>query len=279
MSKHTSEPVIRVIPVTPEMARTWLRTNTHNRRISPTIVDRYRRDMLSGRWKFAADPVRFGDDGTLLDGQHRLAALAGCPDGFVLDMLVVTKLSSDTQMVMDQGKKRSAGGQLQIIGVADANIAAAGIKLYLSHQTGLMFRDAKVRDTTIGAPQIQQWFIDHQDEVEQVGKINTRCCDAPPSVVWCAAALFIDAAGLAKTSEFFHFLKDGAGFAGDPINTLDKRLQKIRRDKVRTSSREFLALFILAWNAWNDNRRITKFQMPKGAKWTADTFPQVKAVA
>lgn len=273
-----SQPTVRIVTVTPAMARAWLAANTNNRTLSEATVRAYRRDMLEGRWLFAADPIRFSDAGTLLDGQHRLEALAGCPDDTEVTFLVATKLPRETQMVMDQGRRRRPGDQLTLLGAKDANIVAAGIRLHLTHDRDLLFRDTREQRFAISAPEIQSWFLENRELVEQASSLPVRCSDAPPSVAYCAALMFLNVHGADITQEFFRLLGAGAG-EGHPINALDKRLQRIRRSKVKASSREFLALFIQAMNAWREGRTITKFQMPRGAKWTADTYPRLRAVA
>ena len=101
------------IAVTPEIARQWLLNNVHNRPVSATTVEKYRINMIAGQWKYAADPIRFAIGGNLLDGQHRLIALAGIPDevGIAVPFLVVRGLPQESQKYMDQGSKRGAGQQ------------------------------------------------------------------------------------------------------------------------------------------------------------------------
>ena len=61
--------------VTPDTAQMWLTKMPKNRNIRPGDVARYARDMSSGKWGLAGDPVRFDKDGNLIDGQHRLQAI------------------------------------------------------------------------------------------------------------------------------------------------------------------------------------------------------------
>ncbi|MDP2620568.1 MAG: hypothetical protein Q8P46_10395, partial [Hyphomicrobiales bacterium] len=68
--------------ITPELAREWLeKTNRKNRPLSELKWTAYAVDMLEGRWQYNGDAIRFGSDGVLLDGQHRLMACveAGIP--------------------------------------------------------------------------------------------------------------------------------------------------------------------------------------------------------
>lgn len=100
----------RILYVTPAMAKRWLAKNTANyRSLSARKVATYARDMKSGDWKNNGESIKFYDDGTLFDGQHRLAAIiqANVP---VL-MMVVWGISKDVT-ICDSGANRT---QLQVL--------------------------------------------------------------------------------------------------------------------------------------------------------------------
>lgn len=67
-----------VIGVTPEMASDWLSTRRwqHQRRQSTSIVAKYLKDMKEGRWKLTRQGLIFDTEGYMIDGQHRLRAVA-----------------------------------------------------------------------------------------------------------------------------------------------------------------------------------------------------------
>lgn len=276
MTKNTADLIqTQIIVATPAMAKGWLNANKRNRTISELTVNKYRGDMIAGRWQFAADPIRFDIDGNLLDGQHRLSALADCPASTRVQLLIISGLPAETQLIMDQGKRRSPGDQLSLLGVKDANVVAAGVRLFIAHETGLMFRDNHMAQVSITNAQMEAWYMLHTDLVEAASSVgHLKASDAPPSVAFCAALMFINVMDLEATQEFFRLLAVGAG-EGHPINTLDKRLQRIRRERLRVSPRDYLALFIQAANAWREGRRVSKFQKPHGARWTADTYPKL----
>lgn len=67
--------------VTPEMAKAWLaKNNVNNRHMRPSVVSRYAFDMKRGEWRLTHQGIAFRSDGTIADGQHRLAAvvMSGC---------------------------------------------------------------------------------------------------------------------------------------------------------------------------------------------------------
>lgn len=264
--------------ITPKDARNLLATSIRNRKIVTTAVNRYRNDMANGRWGFAGDPIRLDNAGHLIDGQHRLTALAQLPDGTAIDFLVIEGLDPETQMAMDQGRLRQAAQQLQMLGVKDANTVAAGVRLYLSYRHGYLFRDNKLGQEHITTAYIESWVAEHDDMVSFLGGFitNIRLTDAPGSVAYAAAIIFANTNPMQAT-EFFKLLSHGAGGADHPITVLDKRLQRHRREGVRISNRDALGLYVQAWNAWRKGRPLTKFQRPRGGTWTITTFPKVAA--
>lgn len=269
---QSDRPTARTLLINAQVAKRMLERNTRNRNVSATVVEKYRRDMAAGRWVYAADPIRFDINGKLLDGQHRLAALAQC-EGLSLPFLVVSGLPPETQQVMDSGRARLAGQQLHMAGVKNANIMAAAIKTRIIIEDDLLFRDNK-QAQLITSIHIQQWAATHHDMMEAVRPIvsTAKSLDASPSVAIAAAFEFLDV-DEEDTYEFFQLLRDGAGTRGHPIVTLDKTLQRYRRQDRKLSRRDALAMFFTAWNAWRSDRELTKFQRPRGGKWTAKTFP------
>lgn len=263
-----------VVMVSSDTAARWLKTNKRNRPVSDDIVDRYANDMSTGLWTFAADPIRFDTSGNLIDGQHRLSALARID--MTLPMLVVRGLPADSQLVMDQGRKRTPGQQLGLLGVKDSNLIASIVKVTIQYDTGLLFRENKLSGS-ITAPVIQEYVTDHPREMTFVHPLlgAIRRADAPPSVVGAFAVIASRVHG-DDAAMFIKQLDELVGMSkGHPIHTLDKRLRRIRRERLKFSNRDYLALFIQAFNAWRAGRQITQFPRPTGGSWSVANFPAV----
>lgn len=118
------------IDVTPAKAQKWLRdANTHNRRQGD--VSSYARDMREGRWQETHEPIAFSDDGVLIDGQHRLAAIVA--SGATVRMLVVRGTQMETQGVIDCGRSRSLADRIKLgrgEDVTQREIAVARLMMY-----------------------------------------------------------------------------------------------------------------------------------------------------
>lgn len=259
--------------VSPETASKWLLKNTRNRPISQSVVKRYMRDMESGAWNYAADPIRFDIHGNLIDGQHRLAALSELSD-ISLQFLVIRGLDTETQLVMDQGRKRNAGQQLALLGVKNSNNIAAAVKLHIIWDSGMIFKDRKTHDLITSA-QIEAWVSSHAWLVEKAQE-NFRTIkniDTNPSITLAAFFKFCQIHS-DDTIKFINLLESGAGLEeGSPILALIQRQRKIRREGLVIPPRDMLSFYILAWNAWRDGKSLTKFQRPRGGSWTATSFP------
>ncbi|MEU6559141.1 hypothetical protein [Nocardia nova] len=58
-------------------------------------------------------------------------------------------------------------------------------------------------------------------------------------------------------------LTDRIRLGADAVLALRERLDRIRTNKVRTSEREFILLFVLSWNAFRQGRPLSRLQLPK----------------
>lgn len=129
---------IKIEKITPATAQRWLsESNTGNRNIRQSHVNYLANEMLAGRWKETSQGIAFFSDGTLADGQHRLAAVVD--SGVTICLPVARDLERDVMPVIDRGATRSLADYMHLQhGVKDANLccaAARGIVSFcLSHQ-------------------------------------------------------------------------------------------------------------------------------------------------
>lgn len=97
---------ITVETITPEKAKQYLEQNTNNyRKLSPSKVTQYANDMMAGQWEENGEPIQFAENGVLLNGQHRLAAIV--KSGVTISMPVIRGISNDVSL-FDIGKARTA---------------------------------------------------------------------------------------------------------------------------------------------------------------------------
>jgi len=260
-----------VVYLSSEAAADWLdRYRGPNRRISEGQVLKYQADMEAGRWHFQGAPLVISSTDRLLDGQHRLLALSNAVPSITLPFLVVRGVPDAHQLVIDLHSSRTVAQQLSLRGVTRSSVYAASAKLYLEWTRGRLFKSSARGSTS--KTEIVQWVLDNQPLLDRVAQTKFQQIDAPPSVVG-AFALAILQISPDKAVEFFDRLASGVGWEdGDPLLALDRRLRNIRKSGIRLPHREFLALFIKAWNAWLLGDRMSKIQL---GTLTEESFPEL----
>ena len=81
---------IQIMQVTPELARSWLKGNTHNRPLHRIQVLNLRGRFERGEWRLSNDAITIAADGTIVNGQHRLTMISELPNGAAVSLLVMT---------------------------------------------------------------------------------------------------------------------------------------------------------------------------------------------
>ncbi|MGX1805180.1 hypothetical protein ACWIGI_05650 [Nocardia sp. NPDC055321] len=257
------------------LARSWLERNPNNRPIRQSRVQQYYDDMVSGRWRFNGEAIKFGIDGQLLDGQHRLMAIARTA-GMSFPLLILRGLSPDTQVTMDQGAKRTPSDQLTITGVTSHNmtLVAAALRVYMVWLEGNLFGDGMGSVSTTRVVEFATAYPELVTIADRFTGVATRL-KARPAVA-CAVAIRLTEIDPTLANEFVRLWDSGAGLAFDsPILALRERLDSLRSSRVRTSDRDQIGLIVAAWNLWRRGRGVTKLQRPKGG-FTAENFPEPK---
>ncbi len=248
--------------MTPERALGLLDRNTHNRAFKRTGLQRFEKLLSTGHWHLTWDAVAISDDGTLLNGQHRLWAIV--QTGISAPVLFVSGLPAASQNVGDSGIRRQIRDQLQIAGAPNPKALAAVARLGLlwettgSPLTGRMTVEMDDINTHIEAhPEIHQ-------AVELALATRKSIPNFPLAMfgVLLCHLLVIDGP---MTVEFVRGVSSGQGLsAGDPRLVLRNRVISQRRTR-ELGQAPFLSFAIRAWNAYRKGEAIVKFQYNGGA--------------
>jgi len=113
--------------ITPTAASSMLARNTRNRSIHNGRVESLARAMSAGGFLESPMPISIGEDGTLLDGQHRLAAIV--KSGLPQRMWVASGVHAEVQDVIDIGQRRSVAQGLQMEGIVNTTRTAAACRV------------------------------------------------------------------------------------------------------------------------------------------------------
>lgn len=198
--------------ITPEMAFELLTKNTKNyRRVDPRTVKYYAREMAEGRWQMNGEPIQFAEDGTLLNGQHRLTAIV--ESGITVPMLVVTGLKKDV-VTYDEGKLRSAVDVAHNMGVDVGQCEIAVANLMIA-DTGFVYRGAK--DATVAKIEAVKYAGEHVNALKTAWSCVRGGGGHNPTGIllkraWAATAVYLlirDGNNVATVSDFCEVVNSG----------------------------------------------------------------------
>lgn len=98
---------MEIVSITPSMAASLLKMNKANRPLRRRRVDALKAAFSRGEYVMSHQGIAISEDEVLLDGQHRLTAIAEMPEDFAADMVVFLNVNPASFMVMDIGNRRS----------------------------------------------------------------------------------------------------------------------------------------------------------------------------
>jgi hypothetical protein len=116
--------------VTPELAAKYLEANGKNRRLDRGRVAGYADQMRRGQWRETHQGIAFNCDGSLRDGQHRLAAIveSKVPTWFH----VFRGLADEAVEVIDTHKGRSIADAMTISGDPVGKVMVSTARMMLT---------------------------------------------------------------------------------------------------------------------------------------------------
>lgn len=227
--------------VTPFMAETWLKQNVRNRPVNETRVATIAEDILAGRWVVNGDAIRFGADGTLYDGQHRLMAI--CKAGVAVPSNVVRGLSPEARDMIDMGG--ASRNARDVVAITDGiNVSKSLVAWIVAADKMLDLGTLNSSTSAVTAAQLRRSIDRHAPAVKAMassfGSGNQRRLVSAPSI---AAMLIAWKSAPEKTVAFAEAVKTGEGLvAGDPALTFRNYMIAAQGTTVGSTSREDIAL-------------------------------------
>lgn len=98
--------------VTPTVAKTYLATSEGNRNLKHAHLASLVSMIMADQFVMNGSPIRFDQEGNLIDGHHRLTAIVIADKA--VKLLVVRGINKDTMQTIDVGVPRSVSDQLKI---------------------------------------------------------------------------------------------------------------------------------------------------------------------
>ena len=127
--------------ITPEVARDLLKNALPNRPISKARVRALMDDLRSGRWQTNGESIILDSNLRLLDGQHRLMAVA--ESGIAITALVVVGVAPAAMPSIDQGRSKGGADVLHMAQLPQAQQLASAARWLWRWQ------NERMRQTTV----------------------------------------------------------------------------------------------------------------------------------
>jgi len=250
-----------VVRITPAMAEYILfNYNDGNRPRTKNHVDRLAKIIKSGEFITTSQGISFSSNRKLLDGQHRLAAIA--QSGVAVEIYVTFGVHPSAFSVYDTGKKRGAADAFHIAGLKNTKPLAAAARLLEAVELGKCNGDL-----TISNQRALEIVSEHPylDEAASIGGAIAKKLKFQESAAIVGIYSILHHSKIAnKLDEFVGKLTVGDNLEkNSPILTLRNGLIGIKGRRSfegdlrggipRAASTA--AHIILAWNAWVNGRK------------------------
>jgi len=255
------------------VAKCWLETtNIRNRKLSELDWMKIWLDIVEGRWQYNGEPVSFGTNGALLNGQHRLKACT--ESGIAIDTDVIFGLAPEAIHTIDIGKVRTAGDIAHMEGVENATVACAAANLILIHELGgiQQFGNKKV---TPSKTKVNERVRSDSRIAAVAGHAAGmgRGLASPRVMTFCY--YFFSGQNPDLAERFFDQLQNGAGLTKEnPVYLLRERLRTNSAAKARLPMLEIIALFFKAWIAYRNAKPVRCLRWNNGGP-NPEKFPEI----
>lgn len=280
----------RILEIGPELAEQILnQRNVSNRPLKPGKIKDYANDLRAGRWGLTGDTIKFAPDGTLKDGQNRLAAVIRA-NGPVLKTHVIFGIESGLFTRMDIGKNRTPADVFHIAGLHYPAHAAATVRwLLILTSDNPNNRGAHFSNDELLAAYRERFDPVAIEESVRIALEVKKGTGAPVGAVAALHYIFSQEDGPDKANAFMLEWANDNGPARGPVRTLQTRLQELAiqtNNRIHESVRN--ALIVKAYVAYRAGETLKRSDlsyepgeenfpaMPKAEKETAKPSPKGK---
>lgn len=255
--------------MTPVEAKKLLDKNIGNRKLSSKWIQFYYQQMVQGDWLLTGDTIKIAEDGTLLDGQHRLSAIVKYNKP--IDVVIAENVDKAAFQVLDTGKNRSAGEIIGIKGFKNPQKLAAAVRYILLFKSGYFSNDYGAgKKSTANNTQILA-FVENTKEIHEVIEYTAGIFKKFRFMPQSSLAMLyyvLSKKDQTRVDIFFDKYATGIELAeSSPIRVLRERLLKDISNKSKLKGRDKVALFIYAWNAFRQGKRVSSLLLQRNYKF------------
>ena len=236
--------------------------NGSNRPLSPIRVKEYTEAMKNNQWLFNGDAIRFSNDLTLADGQHRLQAVVN--SNTTQDFIVVENTEKRARLTMDTGRIRSGGDALVIeAGVGQKTGAAINRALVLLklYEDGRSLADGG--STRMSNAGVIEHYKKHKERVDGALVFLQDNLPGRGQLLSKAEALYLllvlREIDTQQAEEFIVSTMTGVGITGEgALSYLRNYLIGCKTKTIGYRGSDKLASVIKAWNAIRKGRKVSR---------------------
>lgn len=247
-----------VVDMTPDDAAQLLAdTMTTNRTLRERVIDTYAAEMIAGRWMLTGETIKLDTEGNVIDGQHRLWAIA--KSGVTVPTMIVRGLDHSVIRVIDTAIRRSAADSLRFAGYDYANMEALAslARLAILYETGQLKTMARA-SRPVSHLAIVEWVERYgdvaQESVRFAYTFRNRIAPVTPSPL-AFVHHYLSELDAMEAEKFWSGIANLATEGKhDPRQTL---LRSIVADQSKGNQGALIGRTFTTWNAWRDNQRLT----------------------
>lgn len=201
------------VRVNSNIANEWLKLNIRNRRIRKSLVEYLKKQIASGEWQNNhPQPIVFSKSGRLIDGQHRLSAIAQselCKEMFV-KVRVETGADDGIREYLDTGISRTLDDRVEL----DSNLVFNKFISQIVTVDFMLNKRTSAQFSKIGKPtpdDAKEFYSLHKTAIKDVFERHRRDAAVGQIVIAYAAMQYFEING-EKADEFYSDLFVSAGF-------------------------------------------------------------------
>lgn len=265
-ASHFTQMRSEVVVMTPEKAQYILdHKNGKNRSLRKNVVTKLANDIKENRWRVTHQGIAFDENEQLIDGQHRLQAIAQAGKNCLV--YVSYNVSRDCFSVLDCGVSRTASDNLSYANVPRAKIVAPGIKHIILYKKFPAKTWNNLPFPTHA--EIQNFYDSNFKTIDQLSELVQDTCKKFKKVnptgllVVCFLAAEMGH-NMTSISSFCHGLGSGIQLApGNPI--LAYRQFLINSTKIPTDrnlQQYSTACLTKLFNYWVEDKSLKQFKAP-----------------
>jgi hypothetical protein len=265
----------RFVLMTPKLAKIILDDhNVDNRPVSKTNTQKLIKEMESGNWMFNGDTITFDYNGRQKNGQHRL--IACLQSGFSFPVIVVSGVTPESFMSMDNGRKRNGGDILGIEGVKNSAMVASTIKTIFAFKNN---RYGVNVSTQVGALSntevLERYYIYNNervgtktpldDAIKYGMKMSKRDESLLSPTLVSTFHYLLTGVDYDKGLSFMEQLCLGYGIEkGSSVQSLRTKITKTKTDKnYKLTHSELIGNIVYAWQKFKNNEKCKNIRLPE----------------